>query len=606
MKLSKKQEQAIIDQCSQWYKDAYLDKQEAAGKDYSAWDMLERYAVSGSDSPSQVPEWQADVRVNLIASRIERILGLYTGERPRVTFDPQEPDDALLAEYLTDVCENDWENGGYDRQLREAMQDATRIGTGFWKTWYDVVQKRIRVSRVNPRNMIVDPAADHALVDAEFVGDAGTISLAKLVAKYGEKFLEDDDQERTLVVYEGKTYEVGDNLPSLSRYASAFFHDGFSESGEPMPRELVRTHVTIAQFFLREVATMPWIVDASNSGELAKKAKGWIVTVAANRVVEIKPHITKRQGWHPYDVFRIGGGGNSFWGKGDVYGLVPALDGLDTILSRVCQHTQLVVNPQWKVAERSAHLLKSKLEARPGKMWTVQEINDLEAMRPPSLGGEVLGVIQLLISLIDDRSGVNESVQGRRQAGIESGEHEKALQRQFAERNKPRLDDRNETLKHWGRRYSDLVLEVYTEKHVKRVLGKEQASDWDRLRKSAEAGFDLRIGASPGIDSDPQATVNIVMQQLLPSGILGDPNSPKTKLIALTALRRIWPGADDLIRELRRGLRDQRTDMARDMVAGVPGASGASTAGQPPAQVSPSAPPANVIPMPPQPVGAGV
>jgi len=571
--LSAEDQKAITEQCAEWFREAQDAKEAVAGPGCREWDRYDKYYHEGSEAPRQVPKWQADVRVNLLNSRVDRIIGLYVGERPRGTYEAQEPDDILLAEYLSDLVESDWENGGYDRAHRAVMTDAAVLGTGFWKTWMDPVSKRVRVARIDPRKMVVDPESDPALLAPEFIGEVGEISLSKLMAMFGKDFERDYDKASPFTpVEKSKSYDLGGSLPSLG-VDSVMNLRRFSYPGQPADRGIGGAKFQFGEFYVRRIASLSWRVSKQGKARLEEYTTPVCLQVVGDKVMRIEPFTAKHGPPHPYTIYRAALRTNSIYGAGDVYGVMKVQEGLDTIVSRVVQHTQLVVNPQYVEVEGAVVDAGPTANAMPGKRWKVTESNALTPLRMPSLGGEVLGVIELMVSFLDDRTGVNESVQGRKQAGITSGKHEQTLQSQFAERNKPRLDDRNESIKHWLRRYADLVLseeDGYTKKQVQRVLGKDRADDWDELKRDAKGEFDVRVQVGAGIDTDPESASQLVVQTLLPSGLLGAPEDPQTQIRALTALRKVWSGADDRIREIRRQMRQTRNDEADAQMEGMP------------------------------------
>lgn len=561
MKLSRDEKDRIVGHFKELFEESVTLKYAVAGPSCNRWDEYEYYYLNGSRTPPQTPWWWADVKVNLLRSRVDRIIGLYTGERPVISFDPQEPEDNLLAEYLGGVCENDWSNGGWDRELRYVMGDAAKLGTGIWKVFYDEINERIRVRRLNPRNFFVSADADMSLNDAEFVGEVVEVPLSKVLAMHPD-LLDDPDYGSTETVSLEQVYGIGIPLPNMLPIVRMLNTDGFSPSMTRHPYT-TRTRVQYGQFYVRDVASMEWLLTKESRDALKKdRIQGAVViTMAANRILSIEKSPYRKE-WHPYVVFRTGMRSDSWWGDGDVVGLMRAQDGLDIIVSRTCQHVQATVNP-WYVGDSSARGdVPSNWQPVPNEiLWVNGGKEVITAQRPPDLPGSTIGVLEQLINLFDDRSGVEASVQGRHQAGVTSGEQEKALQQQFSERNKPRLDDRDESLRLFGRKYADLALDVYSEKHVKRVLGDRKASDWDELKKTKRGDMDIRVQVGAGVSGDPEAVMNLAMQ-LLDRQILGDPNDPNVKIAILEIVRKVWPGADNFIRVIKK-----EKDSAREMEA---------------------------------------
>lgn len=598
--LSPAVQEKIVGQLKDWFEESQKAKEELSGGEYKTWDDYEYYYQVGSRTAKQTPWWWADVKVNLLRSRVDRIVGLYTGERPRITFEPQEPLDNLLAEYLTGLCENDWNNGGVDRELRAVMTDASVLGTGIWKTWFDEVAKRIRTRRINPRNFVVDPSSDLSLKDAEFVGEVSEIPLSKVLAMHPDLFKE-RKSGFDVPVPDG-AIDFGQPLPYITGFQANLNLDGTGVPTSSEGHQQFRKRVKYGQFYVRQVASIEWAL--TGDAKKALKEEGitdcFLVTIVGNQVISItKPKTGKS--WHPYTVFRTGLRTNSWWGEGDVVGLMKAQDGLDIMLSRICQHIQATVNPWYIGNEAMRGDVPSSIAPVPNEIiWVNGDPNNaLVAQRPPDLPGAALGVLDHVVQFLDDRSGVEASVRGRHQPGVTSGQQEKALQQQLAERNKPRLDDRDESLKNFGTRYCDLALAVYTEAHVKRVLGKDKAGDWDKLTKDAKGEFDVKIEVGAGVSGDPEGVMKLAMD-LMDRQVLGDPADPNTRIAVLDIVSKVWPGARAFIRTLKKEQEGMRDKDAAAMVAGAPTATPAP--GAPISAVPPPAP----APMPPEPVPVGV
>ena len=166
-------------------------------------------------------------------------------------------------------------------------------------------------------------------------------------------------------------------------------------------------------------------------------------------------------------------------------------------------------------------------------------------------------------------------------------------QAQFAARNKPRLDDRNDSLKHWGGKYIDLAFTKYKGKHVGRILGKEAEEDWDELVKEAKGEFDVRVYAGPGKNLDPETILNNTMQ-LVERGVLGEPGSPDAQLAVLTAIRSFWPGAEMRIRKLKKAIKLQESGAAQAEAGTLTPSGGPAVAPAAPSSIPPAASPAPV------------
>lgn len=598
--LSPKVQEKIVAQLKEWAAESLGAREEVAGKDYSNWDDYEYYYTHGSRTAKQTPWWWAEVKINLLRARVDRIVGLYTGERPRITFTPQEPLDNLLAEYLTGLCENDWATGGVDRELRYVMTDASILGTGIWKTWYDEVPKRIRTRRINPRNFICDPSSDPSLKDAEFVGEVSEIPYSKVLALHPEIEKDERYRDEGQIALSDSALQFGQPLPSMSRAQANLNQTGLATPGTTTPSQSLRRRMQYGQFYVRRIASIEWALD-DKAREALKQDEitdCFLVTVVGNRIVDISKPKTGKQ-WHPYTVFRAGIRTNSWWGEGDVVGLMKAQDGLDIMLSRICQHIQATVNPWYVGNMQMRGDLPSNIAPVPNEViWVSGSPNEaIVAQRPPDLPGAALGVLDHVVSFLDDRSGVEPSVRGRHQPGVTSGTQEQALQQQLAERNKPRLDDRDESLKSFGTRYCDLALAVYSEEHAKRVLGKDKANDWDKLKSDAKGDFDVKIEVGAGISGDPEGVMKLALD-LNDRQILGPPEDPRTRIAVLDIVSKVWPGAQALIRDLKREQEAIRDQEAQGMVAG-------STPAPPVAPAPPGAPPAPPMPQA-QPQLAGV
>jgi len=403
-------EAKLVKRLQKWLDEATNDKVRVSGDDHKAFDRLEA-AYDGSPKARPTKPWYVpDARSNKLKARVDRIVGLYVGERPRVSYEPQEPDDSLLADNIDSVQESDWFNSGMDRELRSVILDAVIFGTGFWKTFYDSVSKRIRTRRVNPRHMFVDPDADLSLGAADFVAGISTKPIDAIAALYPAVFSEargaygPPDEE--------KLYRLTDRLPILVAPPKGLQASlPVDQPYLPAYKGLSRARILVAEVWFRDIAVVDQFLDKETRAMLKEtNTQSAVITMAGDKILDLK-RAPYRKGWHPYTVFRSQLRPNSWWGKGDVEDLIPNQIVRDTLLARDALHILLTVNPVWGVDKMALQDSPTRFEQIPGKIYETvgPPQNAIVGLRPPTLPGEALAFLGILDSDMDDVSGVNEA-----------------------------------------------------------------------------------------------------------------------------------------------------------------------------------------------------
>jgi hypothetical protein len=147
------------------------------------------------DQLSQFSQWKQSIPLdeypplyNLIYECMEILAPMATKSIPQVTVNldnENTPDSKILAKHIQEICDS----GNLKFELENALRDRYTDFIGVLKIYYDVFEDKIKIEKINPSDILVDPRGNmvNGIMKGEFVGQLVTIPQTEAKRRFSNK-----------------------------------------------------------------------------------------------------------------------------------------------------------------------------------------------------------------------------------------------------------------------------------------------------------------------------------------------------------------------------------------------------------------------------------
>lgn len=421
--------------------------------------------------------------INKILSTISNVLGEQINNRAEITFRPRSGSPAEVAEILAKVFKQISDNNQLDWLRSDMFADGVITSRGFLDVridYNDHMQGEVRITGLNPKNVIVDPDAEQMDPDTwkeVFVTKWVTADdIAVMYNKEDADYLRNRETSFFPYGYDSNSAyrdRVGERY--APQYAGDFDHSNVQRSIRLIDRQYLeldrQEHFVSSEGDMRPVPAgmerdlIAYYVSTYGFKVIKKLVTRLKWTVIADNVVLFDE-------WSPYKHFTVVPY-FPYFRHGQTVGMVENLIGSQELLNKVSSQELHVVNTTansgYKVKTGSLrNMTVGELEvkgAQTGLVVEVDEIEHIEKLQPNQVPSGLDRISYKAEEHIKTISGVPDSVMGMDRADVAA----KAIQqkRQAATTNlvKP-LDNLARTDHILARNILDLVQGFYTEERI--------------------------------------------------------------------------------------------------------------------------------------------
>ena len=472
------------------------------------WDATDVQALKQVRRPA--------LTINKVLSTIANVLGEQINNRSEVSFRPRGASSSTTAETLAKVFKQISDNNRLDWLRSDLFTDGIITSRGFLDAridYNDHMQGEVRISALNPKNVVIDPdaeqydpdtwsevfvtkwaTADDIAVtynkeDADYLRGKGTSAFPygydsietyrdRVGDRYGIQYMGDHDHtnvQRNIRLIDRQSRE-------LDKQKHFVTPDG---DMRPIPEDFDRNRIA-------------WYVETYGFQVVSKLVRRIKWTVTADNVVLFDE-------WSPYKHFTVVPY-FPYFRHGQTIGLVENLLGPQELLNKVSSQELHIVNTTansgYKVKTGSLkNMTTAELEqkgAQTGLVIEVDDVNDLEKITPNAVPSGLDRISYKAEEHIKTISGVPDSMMGMDRADVAA----KAIQqkRQAAATNlvKP-LDSLVRTDNILARNVLDLIQGFYSEERIFTITKDPMTREVDQfsINEISPAGQivnDLTIG----------------------------------------------------------------------------------------------------------------
>jgi len=450
-------------------------------------------------------------RSALVASKIDTMTAIQTDNRPKIFINPESPGPGApewesttlqraveklggvqgLAETLTKVFDNWWEENGIDEELYSLVKEARVCGAAVAKIWWNRKLKNFRgdvvFERVPIEDFYPDPDAK-SIADCRFCFHTKVVDVEELRARYGvaaEKIQPDPDFS---VLYPDR--DKGDEDDGLKfRVKKTVLVEGYFKDNS-MHR-----------------------VDGENTNpvEMPKYPNGRIVTFCGNVILRDEPNPYPGFPFVKFTANPVPGG---FMGKSDVRDLAPIQENADMIMQQIMANMRLVGNAKL-LYEEGALTDPDNISNIVAEKIQVTHMDGVQFVPPQAAAADGYSVYDRMLRLADDISGIHDVSEGKESSGIRSGRAIISLQEGTNRRIRPSARFFESFLKAAGEKILWLILRHYKKGRVYRYGEcRRQAAYLPVNLSDLDITFDIAIGPNSTLPADRTAKANLALALL--------------------------------------------------------------------------------------------
>lgn len=421
--------------------------------------------------------------INKVLSTISNVMGEQINNRAEISFRPRGASSATTADTLAKVFKQISDNNRLDWLRSDLFADGIITSRGYLDCridYNDHMQGEVRITHLNPKNVVVDPDAENYDPDTwseVFVTKWVTVDdIAVLYNEEDAEYLRGRDTSFFPYGYDSiNTYRdrIGDRF--APQYVGDYDHTSVQRNIRLIDRQYRaldrQQHFVTADGDMRQVPAdfdrnrIAWYVEKYGFQVVSKLVRRIKWTIIADNVV-------LHDEWSPYKHFTVVPY-FPYFRHGQTVGMVENLLGPQELLNKVSSQELHVVNTTansgYKVKQGSLkNMTAGELEqkgAQTGIVIEVENIDDIEKLTPNSVPTGLDRISYKAEEHIKTISGVPDSMMGQDRADVAA----KAIQqkRQAAATNlvKP-LDQLTRTDSILARNVLDLVQQFYSEERV--------------------------------------------------------------------------------------------------------------------------------------------
>jgi len=496
-------------------------------------DLCERFFAGDQWDPADVARLKKQLRpaltINKIISTIANVLGEQIFNRSEIGFLPRGGGaKSETADTLVKVFKQISDNNQLDWRRSDMFADGMITSRGYIDVrmdYTDAMQGEVRITNLNPKNVIPDPDAEE--YDPDTWNEVHTTKW--LTADDIEILYSKDDAE--LLRAQGQ--EIDHSTDSVE-----MLRDRFSNNVSPFVSDIDQTNVLrnirVVEKQHRKISRQDHFIDVQtgdmrpvpdgwdrNRIALVREQNGWeVISRLARRIrwTVVAGNVELHDDWSPYNHFTVIPY-FPYFRRGRTIGAVENLIGSQELLNKVTSQELHTVNSSanggYKIrAGALANMTVEQLEAEGAKTGIVIEVNgdpdkDVQKIQPNAMPTGLDRISYKAEEHIKTISGVPDSVMGQDRADVAA----KAItqKRQAASTNniKP-LDSLNRTDFFLARNILSLVQTFYTEQRlmtISRPQGIEEPETFtiNEVTPEGEIVNDMTLGEfSVIVSSVPQ------------------------------------------------------------------------------------------------------
>ena len=444
------------------------------------WDETVRQKLESQGKPV--------LTINKIMSTMAVVMGEQLRNRADVSFRPLKEGTQEVSDALTRVYIQITNNNKMDDIESEVSNDGFITSRGFYDVrvgFDDHMQGEVRLKRINPRNVLIDPDADEYDPDTwkeVFITKWLTINDIELL--YGKKHA---DNLKTKVASE---FQFG--YDSAERYHGTFAGVFQVPEGD-RENDNTRRKVRIIERQYRKIRNAWWFVDLETS-DMRMVPENWDAEKRQNVANQAGLALVKRLAesirwtvtaddvvlfdeWSPYKHFTIVPY-FPYLRNGRTIGLVENLlspqDQLNKASSQELHIINTTANSGYKV--KSGSLQNMDVEdleergAETGVVFELTDVNDLEKIQPNQVPTGLDRITYKSDEFIKEISGISDSQRGMDRADV-AAKAIKAKQSAGAVNLAKPMDNLTKTRHMVAKRILNLVQTYYTEERVLQIIG---------------------------------------------------------------------------------------------------------------------------------------
>jgi len=454
------------------------------------WDEAVRQKLESQGKPV--------LTINKIMSTMAVVMGEQLRNRADVSFRPLKDGTQEVADALTKVYIQITNSNKLDDIESEVSNDGFITSRGFFDVraaFDDHMQGEVRLKRINPRNVVIDPDADEYDPDTwkeVFITKWLTINDIELL--YSKKHA---DTLKTKVASE---FQFG--YDSAERYHGTFAGSFQVPEGD-RENDNTRRKVRIIERQYRKIRNAWWFVDieagdmrmvpdnwdSAKRQDVANKAGLSMVKRLAESIrwTVTADDIVLFDEWSPYTYFTIVPY-FPYLRNGRTIGLVENLlspqDQLNKASSQELHIINTTANSGYKVKAGSLQNMDVEdLEERgaeTGVVFELTDVNDLEKISPNQVPTGLDRVTYKSDEFIKEISGISDSQRGMDRADV-AAKAIKAKQSAGAVNLAKPLDNLTKTRHMLAKRILNLVQTYYTEERVIQVVGRDLTAQTEQM-----------------------------------------------------------------------------------------------------------------------------
>lgn len=421
--------------------------------------------------------------INKILSTISNVLGEQINNRAEITYRPRSGSPAEVAEILAKVFKQISDNNQLDWLRSDMFADGVITSRGFLDVridYNDHMQGEVRITGLNPKNVIVDPDAEQMDPDTwkeVFITKWVTADdIAVMYNKADADYLRNRETSFFPYGYDSNSAyrdRVGERY--APQYAGDFDHSNVQRSIRLIDRQYLE--LDRQEHFVSSEGDMRPVPAGMERDLIAHYVSTYGFKVIKKLVTRLKwtviaDNVVLFDEWSPYKHFTVVPY-FPYFRHGQTVGMVENLIGSQELLNKVSSQELHVVNTTansgYKVKTGSLrNMTVGELEvkgAQTGLVVEVDEIEHIEKLQPNQVPTGLDRISYKAEEHIKTISGVPDSVMGMDRADVAA----KAIQqkRQAATTNlvKP-LDNLARTDHILARNILDLVQGFYTEERI--------------------------------------------------------------------------------------------------------------------------------------------
>gem|GEM_PF-5441188 len=403
-----------------------------------------------ADLPKQ-QRWKAYLTVNYSQAIVETIIAVLMGDRPKITFSANSPEQYPYVETIQCAVDQVWQQGKCFMGVLSAVKAACIYGTGYLKIYWDDAANDglggIRVDFVPTENIWVDPMAE-TFDRAEYVIEVKRVPLSYIHRNYPErgKFVRTGTAKEQASYAEQKTSSVFSRDPGgpatlvstaygtqpLINYGEAFgtATPGIGQSKEQwcdLYEVWYRDHSRITETLPIQVGIdpnsgQPQVI--MHTGTRERYPNGRVFHYAGGVCLDDGP--APQLKW-PYVKFTFNPLPGEFYGQGAMEILRDLQVELDKRRSDIVNHANLMSNAVW-IIDRGSQVDPRKLTNEPGQIIEKNQGTECRRESPMQLPNWMLQAVDMAIRDMREVIGVPATASGTPPRGVRSGSGFEAAQ----------------------------------------------------------------------------------------------------------------------------------------------------------------------------------